>query len=73
MKTKFYIFIAVLCCQVFCFASYVSACPLCQAGATKKTQAAYLDTTFLLMSIPIVGGGIFFFWLRAKYGRGETK
>ncbi len=49
----------------------LSACPLCQAGATKKTQSAYLDTTFLLMSIPIISGAILFFWLKGKYGKGE--
>jgi hypothetical protein len=45
----------------------ITACPLCQAGATKKTQSAYIQTTILLMCIPIIGGGGLFFWLRKKY------
>jgi hypothetical protein len=39
------------------------ACPLCQAGATKKTQKAYEETTALLALIPILGGGGITYWL----------
>jgi hypothetical protein len=71
MKTKFHIFIATLGYQFLALGCLVSACPLCQAGATQKTQSAYLNTTVLLMSVPIISGGILFFWLKGKYGKGE--
>jgi len=71
MKTKILIFLAAFSYQLLAFGYKIAACPLCQAGATKKTQSAYLNTTFLLMSVPIISGGILFFWLKAKYGKGE--
>ena len=71
MKIKVFIFFAALSYQLLALSYSVAACPLCQAGATKKTQSAYLDSTFLLMSLPIISGGALFFWLRAKYKSGE--
>jgi hypothetical protein len=53
MKLKILIFIAALNYQLLALSYQVAACPLCQAGATKKTQSAYLGTTVLLMSVPI--------------------
>jgi hypothetical protein len=44
----------------------VQACPLCQAGATKRTQKAYNETIILLASLPLVGGGGIFYWLYSK-------
>jgi len=43
-----------------------SACPLCQAGATKRTQKAYEETTAILALLPIVGGGGIFYWLYSR-------
>ena len=42
------------------------ACPLCQAGATKRTASAYKETTALLALLPIAGGGGIFYWLYSK-------
>jgi hypothetical protein len=42
------------------------ACPLCQAGATKRSQKAYNETIILLASLPLVGGGSIFYWLYTK-------
>ena len=71
MKTKFLVFTAFLSYQLLAIGYSAIACPLCQAGATKKTQSAYLDSTFLLMFTPLIAGGFLFFWLRGKYGKGE--
>jgi hypothetical protein len=71
MKKKILIFIAALSYQILSISYKASACPLCQAGATKQTQAAYLGTTILLMSIPMVSLGLLIFWLRGKYGKSE--
>jgi hypothetical protein len=43
-----------------------SACPMCQAGATKRTQKAYLQTTAILALIPLLGGGSIFYWFYSK-------
>ena len=43
-----------------------NACPLCQAGATKKTQKAYEQTTALLALIPLIGGGGIFYWMYSR-------
>ena len=45
---------------------FSSACPLCQAGATKRTQKAYEETTAILALLPIVGGGGIFYWLYSR-------
>ncbi|HTB31570.1 MAG TPA: hypothetical protein VK808_06065 [Bacteroidia bacterium] len=71
MKSKIILFLVAISYQLLAISYKVAACPLCQAGATKKTQSAYLNTTVLLMSVPIISGGILFFWLKAKYGKGE--
>lgn len=47
------------------------ACPLCQAGATKRTQKAYKETTALLALLPLVGAGSIFFWLYSKYKKNQ--
>jgi hypothetical protein len=71
MKTRFFIILAAISYQLLAISYSASSCPLCQAGATKKTQAAYLDSTFLLMLLPIISGAVLFFWLRSKYKGGE--
>jgi len=70
MKTKSALKYILVIFSFFIF-HFSFSCPLCQAGATKKTQSAYLNTTVLLMSVPIISGGILFFWLKGKYGKGE--
>jgi hypothetical protein len=45
---------------------FVKACPLCQAGATKRSQKAYNETIVLLASLPLIGGGGIFYWLYSK-------
>lgn len=45
---------------------FVSACPLCQAGATKRSQKAYNQTIILLACMPLVSGGGIFYWLYSK-------
>ena len=42
------------------------ACPLCQAGATKRTQKAYVQTTILLALLPLAGGGGIIYWFLSK-------
>lgn len=42
-----------------------NACPLCQAGATKRTNKAYKEVTAFLALLPIIGGGGIFYWLRS--------
>jgi hypothetical protein len=45
---------------------FADACPLCQAGATKRSQKAYNQTIILLACMPLVSGGGIFFWLYSK-------
>lgn len=71
MKTKFLIALTTICYQLLAIGYKVAACPLCQAGGTKKTQSAYLDTVVLLISVPVISGGILFFWIKAKYNKVE--
>lgn len=71
MKSKFLFLITAIVGQLVLLTNTVIACPLCQAGATKQTQSAYLSTTVLLISVPIISGLFLFFWLRAKYSKGE--
>ena len=51
---------------IFVLPNLVNACPLCQAGATKKTQKAYEETTAILALIPILGGGGISYWFISK-------
>lgn len=46
------------------FAVSADACPLCQAGATKRTQKAYEETTAILALLPLLGAGGIYFWIR---------
>jgi len=51
---------------MFVLPVFIDACPLCQAGATKKTQKAYEETTAILALIPILGGGGISYWFISK-------
>ncbi len=64
MKKKY--LILVLYTALWILPVVTEACPLCQAGATKKTQKAYEETTALLALLPILGGGGIFYWLYSK-------
>ncbi len=48
------------------------ACPLCQAGGTKRTQKAYNETTLLLALLPITGTGAILLWMRSKRRQMES-
>ena len=68
--------ILIVLAAVFILHVTASACPLCQAGATKRTQKAYEQTTALLALLPILAGGGIGFWLYNKTkhsGQNEQK
>ncbi len=51
---------------IFALPFMSGACPLCQAGGTKRTQKAYNQSTLLMALLPITGTGAILFWMRAK-------
>jgi hypothetical protein len=71
MKRK-YIILSIF--VASCFLPALSdACPLCQAGATKRTNKAYTEVTAFLALLPIIGGGGIFYWLHAKSKKSDTE
>lgn len=43
------------------------ACSVCQGGYTPKQVNAYLITTCLLASMPIIMAGLIFYWIYKRY------
>jgi hypothetical protein len=58
---------------LFVLPAFVKACPMCQAGATKKTQTAYEETTAILALIPILGGGGISYWFYSKVKKNKKE
>ncbi len=61
-KYKSLVIIVSICIMPF----LAGACPLCQTGATKRSQKAYNETIILLASMPLLSGGGIFYWLYSK-------
>ena len=51
---------------VLLFSVAADACPLCQAGATKRTQKAYEETTAILALLPLLSAGGIYYWIRKQ-------
>ncbi len=51
----------------------IKACPLCQGGGTSpETIRAYKGITLLLALLPVLGGGILFYWIYTKIKKIEN-
>ncbi len=51
---------------VMLLSASAQACPLCQAGATKRTQKAYEETTAILALLPLLSAGGIYYWIRKQ-------
>jgi hypothetical protein len=51
---------------IMLFTLAADACPLCQAGATKRTQKAYEETTAILALLPLLSAGGIYYWIRKQ-------